>query len=285
MFKLTLGFILFTLTMVLRVNATSSNIIALDNLVTQWTQLEQQHSEISNRWREKKPLLQQQLQLLKEERVQLQTILEQHAKSSDEVVKERFDLLQKQTQMERIQQLMEADLAKISSVLISLHKQLPPPLKKQWNIQITLLSGDEKSLGNISILKENKSFQATDNLLNNSEKLDTLLSLLNQIEKFEQRIALHQTTMQLINTSTESETIEIQVDQVYLGLSQGWYISKDGKYWGTGNTSIQGWQWQHQNADVDVSELRLTIDMLTKPITAVLVALPIKLSSKQETAK
>jgi hypothetical protein len=278
MYKLALSFSLVTFTAVFPVNAVNSNAIALDNLVSQWTQLEQQHSEIDNRWQETKPLLQQQLQLLKEERMQLQGSLEQHATASDEVEKERFDLLQQQTNMEVVQHLMEFELAKTSSVLLNMYKQLPPPLKEQWNADIALLASAKESADNTNTSTQNDSFKQSANLLSSSEKLDKILNLLNQIEQFEQRVALHQTTMQVMGIMAKPKMIEVQVDQVYLGLSQGWYLSKDEKYWGTGNSSLQGWKWKHQNSDIDVSQLRLTIQMLTDPVTAALVVLPVQLS-------
>lgn len=280
MYKLILGFLLVIFIVILQVNAANTNATELDDLVTQWTQLEQQYSEIDNRWQENKPLLEQQLRLFKEERKLLEGTLEQHVTANDEVEKERFDLLQQQTQMEEIQQLMEFELTKISSVLVNIHQQLPPPLKQQWDADIALLSGAKESSSPHHLIETDTLKQAM-SLLNNSEKLETLLNLLNSVEQFEQRVGLHQTTMQVVGHLSESKVVEIQVDQVYLGLSQGWYISKDGKYWGTGNSQLQGWQWQHQSADVEVSELRQTVKMLTDPAVAALVTLPIKLSKRQ----
>lgn len=279
MHKITFCFMLVAILIALPIDAINTNATELDNLVIQWTQLEQQHSEIDNHWRENKPLLEQQLLLLKEERIQLQGILNQHATANDEVEKERFDLLQQQTQMEENQQLMESELNKVSSIVISMYSQLPPPLKEKWGADIAILSGGNKlSTGTAAVVENNVPHQ-TNTLLNNSERLDKLLGLFNHITQFEQRVALHQTTMQV------SETTEIQVDQVYLGLSQGWYISKDGQYWGTGNSTVQGWQWQHQNPEVDIFKLRQTVQMLTEPVVATLVTLPIKLSAKQEPVK
>jgi len=246
------------------------NAKTLDKLVFQWSQLEQQHSEIDNRWREEKPVVEQQLRLLKAEKKQLEKLLNEHADASSNVKSERIALLSEQTRMEQLQVTMQTDLLQITDVVLSMYNQLPPPIKAKWKKDILLLtvSNDKKT-----------------ELLTNSERLEKLLTLLESIERFEERPALHQTTMQVkkspsTNTSNNANNfIEIQVDQVYLGISQGWYLSKDGRYWGSGNSNKQGWQWQHQSDRVNVSDLKNTVKMLTEPATATIVTLPVTLSN------
>ncbi|MDU0355670.1 DUF3450 family protein [Paraglaciecola aquimarina] len=237
----------------------------LDKLVAQWTQLEQQQQQLSQRWQESKIQQDQLLILLKQERQQLQTTIGQHTAQRDEVINKRAELLQQQTQLEQVQQNMQSELAKVSDVLLGMYQQLPPLLKHQWQGDIDALTGDHVSL------------------LTTSEQLDKILLLLKSLESFEQRIALHQTTMQLANSENSSvqRAVEIQVDQVYLGLSQGWYLSKSGEYWGIGTTTPQGWQWQHQSSKLDVEALRSTITMLNDPATAQWVSLPINIGSSQ----
>ncbi|NQZ23495.1 MAG: DUF3450 family protein [Colwellia sp.] len=242
----------------------------LDKLVFQWSKLEQQHSEIDNRWREKKPLIEQQLRLLKEEKLQLQTLLDGHVYASSDVKKKRFDLLAEQTKMEQLQELMKADLMKISATVLAMHNRLPPPIKEKWNSNIALLTGANTV--------------ESSGLLTNSERLEKLLMMLENIERFEERPALHQTSMKVkkirgINNKNQDDSVmEIQVDQVYLGVSQGWYLSKNSQYWGFGNSTPTGWQWSHQSSEVSVDELRKTVKMLKEPATATIVTLPVKLS-------
>ncbi len=250
----------------------------LDKLVFQWSQLEQQYSEIDNDWREKKPLIEQQLRLLKEEKLQLQTVLDSHINTSSDVKKKRFELLAEQTQMEQLQEKMKADLVNVSTTVIAMHNRLPPPIQAKWSADIAILTGANG--------------EESSHLLTNSERLEKLLMMLESIEHFEARPALHQTTMNVkkvvdvssVSDITSDETndsmIEIQVEQVYLGVSQGWYISKNGKYWGSGNSTPLGWTWQHQSTEVNVNDLRNTVNMLREPTVATIVTLPIELSTQ-----
>jgi hypothetical protein len=266
MYKL-IGYVLVFISPFLRAEIGAQD---LDKLVLQWSKLEQQYSEIDTRWAERKPLVEQQLRLLREENLQLQTLLDGHISASSDVKKRRFDLLDEQTQMEKIQELMKLDLIQISSVVLAMHKRLPPPIKEQWNRSIALLTG--ANAGNNS------------GLLTNSERLEKLLMMLKNIERFEKRPALHQTTMRVeklnkVNhKNSDDNMIEIQVDQVYLGVSQGWYISKNGEYWGEGYSAKTGWQWSHQSSEVSVEELRKTVKILNNSTEAMIVTLPIKLS-------
>jgi septal ring factor EnvC (AmiA/AmiB activator) len=252
------------------------NINEIDKLIYQWSQLEQQYNEIDLDWREKKPILKQQLKLLKEEKLQLQNLLDEHTSQSGEVAQKRIDLLTEQTSLEKIQAQMNIELMQITKLVLNMHKRLPPPIQSKWNSDDT------------SLTKKNQA------KINNSERLEKLLQMLDSISRFEERPALHQTTMTVSRLVKENsdisvtdlknndQMIEIEVDQFYLGISQGWYISKNGDYWGSGNSSSTGWQWHQQALEVDVNELKETIRILRDPALASIVTLPAKLTTSEQ---
>lgn len=193
----------------------------VDNLVLQWTQIERQKSQISNSWVVRKQVLEQQLQLLEDEELALKALLENSGEQQNTVESKRTDLLKSQESMEASQALMEQGLARALITIRNLHIQLPPPLKESW----------DQTIGRLEIEG------AT-----GSERLEEALELLSQLQEFDSRVAVYQVRMTFDNNQ------EVQVDQIYLGISQGWYVSAKGDYFGYGHATPEGWQWQHKDS-------------------------------------
>jgi hypothetical protein len=226
-----------------------SNELEIDKLATQWVQLAQQNNEIKQQWRLRKPLLQQQLQLLKAEKDRLTVLLNQDDDVSSDMQQERFTLLQQQTEFESTQDNLTAILDKTQQRLITLYPQLPPPLKTSWDTELALL----------------QTFK------DNSERLEKQLFLLDSLAGYNQRIAVHQANM------TFDDGQEVQVKQIYLGAYLGWYVSQNGQYWGSGKSTSDGWQWQHQSKQITSQQLLDLIAATEDFSHAELIRLPINI--------
>ncbi len=223
----------------------------VDRLVSQWTDIEQQRSLIESQWRKRQAVLDQQIILFEAELNALQKALSEDSRQTSEVEQQRKQLVEEQIQAERDQAVLEAALVVDFAELKSLHGQLPPPLQQLW----------ADRLSDVALVEADT-----------SERLDLLLSLLTELENFDKRVALHEDIM-LIDGQ------EVQVQQVYLGLSQAWYTDIGGRHAGYGFSSPLGWQWLAHGeveglAPKDVLEL---VRMLQNPGTARLLDLPLRL--------
>jgi hypothetical protein len=226
-----------------------SNGLEIDELAKQWVQLAQQNNQVKQQWRLRQPILQQQLQLLKAEKDKLTALLNQDDDVSGEMQQERFTLLAQQTQFEATQDKLSVILDKTQQRLITLYPQLPPPLKSRWDTEITLLQ----------------------TLKDNSERLKKQLFLLDSVASYNQRIAVHQANM------TFDDGQEVQVKQIYLGAYLGWYVSQNGQYWGSGKSTSDGWQWQHQSKTITSQQLLDLIAATQDFSHAELIRLPINI--------
>tara|TARA_R110002167_G_scaffold361999_1_gene580808 strand:+ start:6558 stop:7259 length:702 start_codon:yes stop_codon:yes gene_type:complete len=226
-----------------------SNELEIDKLAKQWVQLAQQNNEIKQQWRLRKPVLQQQLQLLKAEKDRLTVLLNQDDDVSNDMQQERFTLLQQQTEFESTQDNLTAILDKTQQRLITLYPQLPPPLKIRWDTELALL----------------QTFK------DNSERLEKQLFLLDSLAGYNQRIAVHQANM------TFDDGQEVHVKQIYLGTYLGWYVSQNGQYWGSGKSTSAGWQWQHQSKQITSQQLLDLIAATEDFSHAELIRLPINI--------
>jgi len=243
-----------TLSLLLCANAfcqtptTNSSVNSAEKLVTQWVNLEKQNTHLKSQWQDTQRLLRQRIMLLKQEKKQLQALTTKHTKQVDGVTQARKKLLTLQTSMESKQttlsQWLTNELAQISNI----HGQLPPPLAHSW--QTTLDALDDKDV---------------------SKRLESLLTLYQSFDEFNQRVSTQQGTI------IDAKGQEKMVNQLFLGVARGWYLTLDGTIAVAGFPTVNGWQWQH-DTPVSAQEVKDALAMLAHKKEAHLITLPMSLS-------
>lgn len=234
----------------------------LDILVGKWINLESQKGHLQSEWNVRKTDLEHRLSLLDVEQAALKEALAEGNKSTSEVDEQRLTLLKTQDKLESEQSLMNSQLQKAIELAQSLQAKLPPPLQTQWQERLPYLAQSD---------------------LSTSEKLEKLLGLFKLVEEFDDRVALHRATLEIPGEGDEVRLLF--VTQIYLGVSQGWYVNDDGSIYGYGRATPLGWKWWHGNdasaelgGNLDVSTLLKTRAILENPTSASFVSLPIKIT-------
>lgn len=229
----------------------------VDGLVSQWIGLEQQRSRLQSDWLVRSQHLKQQLELLKLEERTLRQFLDAHRGTRDEVEAKRFQLLEQQTALEARQEGLTTWLDAVVALLERLQPRLPPPLAAEW--------------------QESLEISRAGNGIGNSERLNHLVSMLKTTDEFQRRIPIRTTTM------TVADGVTMRVDQAFLGLSQGWYVTADGQHAGYGRPGAGDWRWIDRNQvdGLDTDTVRRLIDMVRVPATASLLELPVQLGTPQ----
>jgi septal ring factor EnvC (AmiA/AmiB activator) len=231
----------------------ASKVEQSDSLIKDWLSIEQQRNAIINDWYQQQPLLEQRLVLLKQEQAQLEKDISTDSVNDTDVEKKRAQLLASQNNMESAQGKLESLLVKYYQLVVELQVRLPPPLNKAW--QNKLAEGD---------------LQNADTTL----CFSTLLELLEQLNDYQHRISHVQSALVL---PSKTGNKEIMVHQLYLGLSQAWYVSFDGSLVGRGQPSPDGWQWL-ADENVDSETVLNAIAMMERKTEATFLQLPITLS-------
>jgi flagellar motility protein MotE (MotC chaperone) len=221
----------------------------VQSLALQWTGLERQRNVLESNWRSEQPVLEQQLALLERERIELSDFLEQTATAQDEVEERRLELLERQSELEQQQASLERVLEAAVLRVQGLYRQLPPPMASAWDERIPQLQAE---------------------FLTTSERLQVLLEMLGDLDDFDRRLSLHEETMTL------GDGEEHLVNEIYLGLAQGWYVSANGSYAGIGRPGANGWEWQ---ASDEAEAVDRVIAILERRRNVELVALPVELRS------
>jgi hypothetical protein len=259
--KCHLGLLIFLFTFAPVFNShAESKVETIDNLLLQWQQIEAQRSQIQQQWQLRQQILNQQLQLLDDEKSELSRLITEKGEASSDVDAEREKLLTQQSSLESQQTALSSSLQKAKSQVLAMFSQLPPVLQKSWQPHINHLNLQ----GSVA-----------------SETLNHIVESLKKLHGFNDRIVLHQTVMSLDDGNKEKK---IQVQQIYLGSARAWYISHDKKYWGKGSPTIDGWQWQPLQQDSNNQDLANTLSALVKsveqPSKASWASLPIQFSSQ-----
>ncbi|MDP5212232.1 DUF3450 family protein [Pseudoalteromonas tunicata] len=236
--------------MLFSVTLRANPVAQADALVQQWLNLSGQQSALKAHWAAEQPILQQRIELLKQEQLQLKTLLQQNHTKGSEVEQKRTQLLALQTDMERDQQQLKNWLVMQFTKVNNLRDRLPPPLAKQWQIML----------------------QETDlAVASEGDKLALLLSLFTKLNEFDQRIAFVQST---IVTPDQHEKL---VKQLYLGIARGWYISLDGQEVFEGLATDQGWIWQ-KNDVLQPGDISAAIAMVEQQTEAAFIRLPLQIN-------
>ncbi|MFT7560833.1 MAG: hypothetical protein ACI93R_002756 [Flavobacteriales bacterium] len=254
-------FILFP-ALLLSINAFSqSNYQESSALMAQWIGLESQKGKLQQEWLDKKQSIEQQLELFTVEKKSLDTLVAGSKQTKTDVDDTRLKLLQEQETLELEQTQLRAELTYAISKIKPLSLRLPPPMQAMWAEKTPLLFQDG---------------------ISDSEKLERLLSLYSELDKFNDRIVLHRASLSIPEVGSGSQ--KIVVNQVYAGSAHGWYISDDGSYFGYGKSKPLGWAWFHGEAAeqelgelLDPDSILAVIAVLETPTTARFLPLPVSI--------
>ncbi len=238
----------------------------LNELMELWLNIESQKGHLQSSWSAEQQQMQQSQSLLNAESSLLKEMLASTNVKQSSVDKKRLELSQRQSRLEAEQIKVKSYIRQAIEFNQSIVNRLPPPLQKQWQDKSLLLT----------------QASATD-----SEKLERLLALYKLVNEFEERVAINRTSMEVPGSAGTFHNLLIT--QMYLGVSQGWYVSDDGANYGFGKAGKLGWQWWHnENASAELGRILNPKDLLNlksileKPTTAKFINLPIKVSESKD---
>ncbi len=107
-----------------------------------------------------------------------------------------------------------------------------------------------------------------------SERFQTVVGILNEIDKFHREISVHSE----IRTLEDGSSVEVSA--LYLGLGQAFYVTSNGLVGGIGSAGPEGWTWTPANASA--SQIARAIAVYRGEVPAAFVQLPVRLSRPQE---
>lgn len=227
-----------------------------------WIKIESQKGHLEESWENRKASLENKIKLLNLEKSSIQELVDSSSLEGSEADQERQSLLEMQNSLEQEQQRIEQATSQTIAELNQIVSKLPPPVASQWRKHLTDLTSKD---------------------LSTSERLESTLNLLKISDEFNQRIALHKGPLRgtAVDQSEGQEELVI-VNQIFLGLSQGWFVSDDGSYFGYGRAEQDGWTWWSGDSAsaklstiLEADQVLETLRILQNPTEAEYVSMPV----------
>jgi FtsZ-binding cell division protein ZapB len=108
-----------------------------------------------------------------------------------------------------------------------------------------------------------------DTKLSFSERLQNVVGILNEVNKFNREVTMTSEVRTLPDGSSA------EVTALYTGIGQAYYVSADGKHAGSGTASSEGWAWTPDNGIAP--QVAETIAILKNEQVASFVQLPVEI--------
>lgn len=224
-------------------------------VVKKWIEARKLISREKADWTEDKVMLNESLRVFKQESEKITTEIDKANEDAsktqgeyDTLLTENKDIISANEKVTEMVKLYEKRLA----VLIP---KLPSALQDKMVPLTNKLPKDP----------ENSKAQVT-------ARMQIIVAILGEIEKFQNAISV----VSELRKVASGEEKEVQT--LYLGLGQGYYVDKSGAYAGVGLPGPQGWEWKEQPGLGPI--IRKVIDQYEQKATASFSLLPVTISQK-----
>jgi septal ring factor EnvC (AmiA/AmiB activator) len=201
--------------------AAESSVTIVRETLAQWVQTRQLISRTEADWNADKETLQQSKALYERELSSVQAQLARISTNSTVANRERLTAEADLKEMTAGVDAARTTVARLEAEVRSILPLLPPPLKAATQPLVDRLPADSAATKAVA-----------------TERLQTVVSLLNEIDKFHN-------TLTIANEKQPNAKGElISVDVIYVGLATAYFVDASGTVAGIGSPGDAGWTWQ-----------------------------------------
>jgi len=226
----------------------NDNLDQLKQNVEHWINLKKEISTVQNEWATDKAIMERELSIAEIEKTELKEELKTVSKQQEDIGNNIESLINQKFELEQAVNGLIPVLDKAEKDILSFKPYIPKPLYPSV----------EKDFESISKVKNRNDI---------IDRLRKLVSLYLKIETME-----HEThIVREIFTIKDGTKVEMQV--LYIGLSQAFAVSSDGKNAQIGKPSTGGWTWV-DNSNI-ASEIQNAIMIYSQEVSPKIINLPI----------
>lgn len=220
------------------------------NTIEEWVQTQQLLSKERADWRQEKQTLQQSIGLLEEEIAVLTSRLRELDDEESETAAKGRSTQEENDRLLAASKEAENLVADLEKELQALRPYLPAPLKREAAQLFSRL--DEAEERSVAL----------------SQRLQTVLGLLAEVNRFQRNVTLTRETRELEDGTRR------EVRTLYLGLAQAYFVDDQVRIAGTGRPKADGWEWVR---DDEISgSVDRAVAILEKERPAAFVNLPVE---------
>jgi hypothetical protein len=217
-----------------------------------WVQTRQLISQTRSDWASEKEMVEASIALFEKELKDLEASFDRIGTNSLEISKEKAALQKEESALQAAADRAAALVGGLEAEIVSLNARLPESLR-----------------ADLSKLIDQIPQNSEETQLSASKRMQNIVGILNEIEKFNNSITVQSEIRQ------NDDGSEVQVETLYLGLAQAYYVGQEGKFAGLSRPSEEGWVLQQEDAlGPDISR---AIGVYRNQVPATFVSLPLNL--------
>ena len=186
-----------------------------------WVEAREAASRSLSDWRTEKDMVEQTVALFEKELAGLDEQLAKADTGTSQVQAERAKLEQEKAELEEASHQVKSVATGLEQRVRVLARAFPPPLLQKLEPLMKRLPEDPANTRVSPV-----------------ERMQNLVGILNEADKFNAAVAVESELQK--RPSGE----EFQVQTLYLGLGQAYFVDKTGKFAGVGMPSLSGWEWK-----------------------------------------
>lgn len=205
------------------VSAVEASLQSTRTTVEKWIETRQLISKEKSDWKVEQNILKQTIASFQRELESLDEQIGKVQTDNSQAGNERDQVLEEKEQLREASDAVKEQVAKFESHVKRIAKALPTPVMEKIDPLFRQLPEDS---GN-----PKKSI---------SSRMQTVVGIVNEIDKFNNSVAV---SPELRKNPAGAE-IEVQV--LYVGLGQAYFVDKTGEFAGVGVPSLDGWEWKAQ---------------------------------------
>lgn len=186
--------------------------------IAQWVETQRAIARERAEWREERAALEQSLKLLEREADQLEEGIAELSEAAGEADDRAGALAARNSAYRRADEETSPTIADLEEEVRSLRTALPLPLETKVAPLFDRIDRENDSAAG-------------------PQRLQALLALLNEVHDFQQTVTLSSEVRELDDGSRR------EVQTIYLGLAQAFFVDGDRRIAGSGRPGEAGWEW------------------------------------------
>ena len=216
-----------------------------------WIETQQIIAKERKDWQQGKEILLSRLDLVKKEIASLKEKVQQAEASVAKATEKREALLAENATLKAADAQLATAVATVEGDVKKLFAALPSPLQTK-----------------VQPLYQRMPTETTTARVSTAERLQNVLVILNEVHKANSEVTVNYE----VQTLADGRRSEVQA--LYIGLGQAYYVSADGEA-GIGRPASDGWRWEARNTIH--GDLTVALDILQGKHTPAFVPLPVTL--------
>jgi hypothetical protein len=221
-------------------------------ILARWVETQQIISREREEWQVGREVLEQRIGLLKSEIATIEERIAEASSSMGDAEKKRRELLAEDRRLSEASAVLESTIGAFETRTRELIRTLPEPLRER-----------------VALLSQRIPADPDRTEMSLSQRFQNVIGILNEVNKFNRDLTVANEVLELPDGS------RAEVQSLYVGLGQAYYVTADGGAAGIGSASSGAWTWRAANQLAP--EIRRAIAILQNEEVPDYVPLPVEI--------